>query len=1743
MYISEIDDILDQTLDKFMYLWIVKNQITDLLSFLKLIKEPNFIKYQKDINKIIEYGQELISDKDINKFVTKNSNIVLIKNVISKYLCYYLFILIGINYKGKMSSFNNNLIELSRTFNNNKVQIENFFNTESNSIIIKTVILINEFFDYINKLIKKNDKNETNDISKIQLNNYSDSLKDFLNLYGEKNINNFIILYKDNSKENNKIIIDHNIVKIMIYLNIYKNSEKKEIFNIIETTEISNGEFIFIDIVVPKSSFFDFNSIQTILEPSELYTNLPETIYNLINEDYSENINDAQKYFTDLDLKIQNLLDTNIIIPIVDDFLLYNKDSEKYEKQGDKHESVKKKDDTKIKYIVNKINTVCNYYKNPEEIKKLFYIPLQNRNAVLVNTYEDIKIISKMKNIIKMNNENIDLLNDLISYKFYPYISFKDFKKNGFVFNSNSTLESIRNISISNLKVNNKKFNTLQTRIISENMLANIVGFVICNSTDDINCINPNTFVDICSETDNPLQVIKILLKNKIMEKNIENQESILKKNYYWLFDLEKQKYFVPNYDISPNMNKNDVVKILSAYLYDWVMECVIDNIKDNVNNSHSKSITEYINKFDIYKYKYPDIINPKYSKNINELEFLMYYIKSKKNTDNYDYKEDEFPGLYGNIYKLPIITKKQSELIPTIKINTDFIISEKPIINKTYLKKELQKDINLDLDLDLDLNSDFNNNEYIYGICQHNISWDKIGELKKKGDSRYSNLIYEFIQQYVDISPTQDFICKSCKSSINIKRYILDGQFDNNTQSFITFSVQLDLPLEDLPEFEKYKTSIRSLDKIIDRISSIINIQGIIGSSYTARTKRKNIIKDTLDILLAHNNYLKKSSYLSNRDKYINLFGINKNISNLYIFELENNIFVYSSKDKDFYKFLKYNNIISYILILLILEINDTQILSLSNDKICSYFIYKKIGYTLFDNINIIINKSHDIKPVQDYPILCYLIYIMSCFISKYNLWADTLSTESNIIDKKKNFLVIQKSIINTIIEIFNSILLVNVDQLKLQKIYLYEIFQTKYYYKIDFFKNFTLIKKLDKMYLADNSKQQIKMIVNSAKFDLEPNNDIYNNFVYDYLYDKFSKKYCLTRLECPLIEKNIIKINKISNLTNCISGEFHNFKSNNKNLMCIKCNEISNPLNLIIDSEKLIKERYIILYLRKLAKKYCKTGNIHQFKYNSKLDQDNCLKCGYVFGDSISYTDSELFKLYNTIEINIKKNNIIVQKIINNSINISNNEVLAISTLFNKIIYKYEKYNNNIHNSIDKLLDSMQKLIGIEIIINNQTYNLFWNIYIINFDYNGAKLETPILVYENENKFRLIENHNYFKRSVLVYTIQKNIKYELFYDFEEKIFLGYRELNKEYINNKNFNIKLKINYSFKNMLTFFGFTGEQINIRDFYPEIFGYSEEKFKKIFSNFNMENFINKIAYRRFNIVKKLGIELKKYINRFKNNYKINIITIETTYGNNLNQQISNTYISDSANNSLDLIYTKYQKKIEKNIITEVYDDNKSKKNNLKNNKNNKNNKDINNDYNSLHIFLKYINTINLYLPFENIKLTKDDFPKFLESINYTVILKNDYITNITLNYIIDEIIRLINYNSNKNIKTNIINFIANLICIIFNNTFFEISKFNKDLSCFYQILYTSEFYLETQTSNFMVDVLDYYSNQEEIKNIDNLDDEKKEKLEEQIENDNQEFEGMDVDGEYDAEGVFDLYTKYDTESINEPNIII
>jgi hypothetical protein len=289
-------------------------------------------------------------------------------------------------------------------------------------------------------------------------------------------------------------------------------------------------------------------------------------------------------------------------------------------------------------------------------------------------------------------------------------------------------------------------------------------------------------------------------------------------------------------------------------------------------------------------------------------------------------------------------------------------------------------------------------------------------------------------------------------------------------------------------------------------------------------------------------------------------------------------------------------------------------------------------------------------------------------------------------------------------------------------------------------------------------------------------------------------------------------------------------------------------------------------------------------------------------------------------------------------------------------------------------------------------------------------------------------------------------------------------------------------------------GFTRQYINIRDFYPEIYGMTSEEYEQFKNNIKMNDLLNKIGQRRFEIVKKLGAEINTYINRFKFNYQVKIIETPTFYDAHPNPE------NDPINNPFDIIYTKFQKKIDTSITT------------------------IQKDKNISHIFLKYMGTIQSYLPFIKINETLD----YVNVIEYNILLKHDYSSNLVLNYIIDEINRLMNYNQSKIVKTNLILFIIEITWKLFNLTNHSITMSDRDVSYFNQILYTSDFYLETQTQDMLVDSIDFYGT---VKDLSEMTEEERTKYKDEIDDDKEEDEAIDYgDEEIDAEGIFELNTK-------------
>lgn len=339
MYVDKIDDLVDKIIDDFNLTVIQKN--------IDKFTEINFVKYQLDFNKMLDdYGKKINMDKITSDPDVQRSIIEIIK----KYLAYYVFMMVAYEYRGTLDNYVINVIEFSKNQISFNFKIENFFNSESNSIVIANYQLIRNSIELLNA-----EKAKYNIL--IKKSEYKNAL-DFLAQFDK----DLLELLK-----NKKDI--HNLIKIIILYTMFFKKDKKELYKLLEKTDEAQGEYIYIDIIMPTRNYVDFAAIENaIIELND--TLLVSDIYKLLTDP------DDVPVDKQIEDKINELINSKILIPITHDFLLYNKSSESYDKgeniDDKRRQSIKQKEDTKIKYIVNRIDNASELYnKNntPDMIK------------------------------------------------------------------------------------------------------------------------------------------------------------------------------------------------------------------------------------------------------------------------------------------------------------------------------------------------------------------------------------------------------------------------------------------------------------------------------------------------------------------------------------------------------------------------------------------------------------------------------------------------------------------------------------------------------------------------------------------------------------------------------------------------------------------------------------------------------------------------------------------------------------------------------------------------------------------------------------------------------------------------------------------------------------------------------------------------------------------------------------------------------------------------------------------------------------------------------------------------------------------------------------------------------------------------------------------------------------------------------------------------------------------------------
>jgi len=1342
---------------------------------------------------------------------------------------------------------------------------------------------------------------------------------------------------------------------------------------------------------------------------------LVNEIYELIS--HAEDLD--RKIVLSTDEKILTLINNKIIVPITDEFLLYHKDSEKYEqaKYIDKIKK-KKKEDTKIRYIVTKIDMVTDYYSQnvktnkalKDKIDTYFSLPLRNRKAILVNDTEESKIISKL---IKSDADltTNEYYNDLMSYRQYPYINFKHFENYGFSLLLNKTVDAIRYISFQQRK-------KVPQMIIGYNeRISNIVGFMIPRKDYPIQCVKMNQIHDIR----------KVGFKNKDKQINLDNgykgilrflKYHILKQKKYqlsvhWIFDPKKDIIKLDKYQQLDKITDEKQIKLTVSTLYDDILTLMHQFIVKTMHKMSSLSryslekimdhVGKQLFKFPIDSSLYLDILDRYYRDR---------YIKTE---DRYDKKEDEHPGLLGKIITLS-----------TYKPSTDIIK-----FKKLYIQQQITKPVEEEI------------LEEIGAICQHNISWDRIMGIRRSNPAKFSDLIYNFLNQYATITVEEDYVCKSCGGLLDVKNYVNDGSFQDG--KFVMYNSPINIPLENIIEYEKFKLTIRNLDKLIESFSIIANITYLIGTWTTQRIRRRSIVKNIIDLLQIHNANM-ESIYVTRSKKITEKYGVIKDLTQLFIFKLDNEIFIYAKGEKDFYKQIKRNNILIYVMLFVMLELSDSQIIYMKTDKLCNYYWFEKYGFNMFNNLKIIKNDKGDIVPIQNYKTLCYLIFFLSCLITKYNKW----DTDSKIKGKKFNLLV-QKNIIHTFVDIINSVLELNTRK---KKHHIYNIVSTKIFHKLNsVFSDNNVIDILKKL-------NQKKIITDGQKKKFVTAKLIPINLPNEFQIGKYQGYRTLTKCQHAktYVPKRVDVMefyNSMNNVTNCIQGTFHNWRYKNRTFECTICSKTTDKIKYNEVDTKLSIKNHEMISFKRIADKYCKTGKLHKYVFDKKKKCSVCTKCRYTNINKL--TNSEIVELGKMIE-KVRSFGVI------GDIKEKDDKIeLSYINRLRSMYDKTKKHKNDTYNFIDNFINLIQSVIGKDVNINNQNIYVRYDTYIIDHDYNGLKLKKPLIIVNKKKKIGFRQNHPFFKTDVLFYTSFLKTEREVFYDAKRYLLLGFKERGKNFQQIKT-DKYIKINYSIVNMLKMMGYNSKLIDIQDekeYYEKIYKKSEDTVRQIVSDINRT---------RITELKKFMSDIIRYIYRIKFGYDEKKLETEDRI------------------KTIDLV-EKYKNQLAKMLI---------RKENVK-------------AFRNWYIVKNYINH----------KLEKDrtiNLDVKAKYYNYADLNKYDNSGNIILYYTVKEMSKLININSNKFIKSNLVYLLINLIIKSHNAINREYILTNFDIKRFKLILESPIFVYDYEKEGFGIESTSKGLYGEYVDPDDTITEDQKE----QIDIDREESEALDFEHEEDMD---------------------
>jgi hypothetical protein len=1439
MYVNAVDEQIDGILNNFFVALIADP------TFIKLVDEQisNFVAYREQINEFIKNYVATVDTPELERLVNNQNNLKQIMDIIMRYVAYCYFLSLAYYYPGTAKEFANNIIQYSAQQEKSTFKIPNFFDSVNNSQLLKFFDIVKNASEYL--LMTPAQKEVANQYK------FADTIA-FLKQFGDDYVNDHLLIVDRTDPANVTVsVYARNLIKTIVFGEIYQNQEQTIVFKILNEIEESEGEYKFIDVVVENDVRTDLQSLTALLAGQRGAENLASDLFNLLME--SENITELESVETKNSKLLVCLPYTH---PIVDDFLRYHRDTDHIDTSSAFNPPIltlnnaknvqaallyqqrKKKENTKAQAIVTKLDAITDLYSNlldpkgKADVLKFFQGFLSNRKVVTHNYLEELKVLGK---IIKQGRNAVDSDEYLLELQYITnraYFPFKDFKSYGagIYLEQPETVNVVRFSNIEFQQQGQTQPLELHTNIHEETI--NVVGFTIgpfSRRYNPIECISKNNTVDIRTlnfsytkpdsptvynvkaKSSNGYTLYKKIVKHAIintlyMDENLELRNDfteILKLNpslnsrvIYWVYDPDLDTFNLDTYETAKARNFQETIKLMNTIIYASIQKALRSRLALLIRTSGTGIPDNNLPPWDKSQLiQMVQIFSDKMKLNLTEDEksdfivqnYLQVLTVQPSSIVTYTEDEQVEPPTYTHI-------EKPSAHI----IKVDF---HDPTMLKQYSRIEAHSQEARDRV----------KNQGPRRKCEHENAWNAVQRLISGNLNDYNIAVSGFLDRYVIETTKSDYNCKVCGQMLPMRSFVQDGTFDPVTQKFIAAYAPIDTPLQEVTGYDKYATIIAWLDNKITQLSLITNTNVYVGVNLQARQKRKLLIKNTIDLFVKHSqtNMRKKQNAIEREAYMQSKFGVDPNLDVIRFFELSDDIVDVGpdvvSEDLSIKRF-KRNNLLLYLLLLFIGELSGAQISLMTFDKIANIYTYMKYSQKFFGDLKIrrSVNGSETVL-ITDYPILCYLLHSLSYFYSRYRIWGSDKPI-TKVYDP-----IQAKVIINSFVDLFNSI---SVDAGRQLGDYVYSLNATKMYTQLNqVFKNGDIVEILSKTHdrYGDGTQRSTTLIYKVPE-QIEP------------IIIGETELPPLVK-DCPLsykIGKSIsfynlaARVYRITNtytaITNCPQGTDHDWKLKGTETICNICGEKAAEV-----SASTIRLEAVFYYKMGLVAKNlrCLAGTLHNFEQIN--NQEICTICHRPKNDT--YTNAELNKLAANLD---KLETAAAQKllrklsdfkILNSRYELQKETAFeALSKNFTKAV---GKSSGPYKDMIAKFTGLLQQIIGGNVNLTDGKNPIYVqdDVYVISVGYDGTVLKRPITFTFKEKRVIFEENNPFFKMDVYYY-VDNSVQIGVYYDAITLAYIGYKPKQGAYEHGVQKNNYLKIIPSVKKMLETIAYVSNYVNI-----------------------------------------------------------------------------------------------------------------------------------------------------------------------------------------------------------------------------------------------------------------------------------------------------------------------------------------